>query len=212
MFPHTSRFAPGHHVLRASLSLLGSLALLAGGAGTFAGTAAAATSCPSVPLSQPFAPYGDSGYYTLVAGGSFEGPLEGWTLSGGASVVPGSEPAAATGSLGHYSLAIPPGGSASSPFMCVGAAEQMFRFFTRSEGASGLLVPQVVYKTPFGNLTVPVGLSSSTAAWAPSAIFHTGAQIFFALTGETAEVALRFSSITGTNRIDDVFLDPRLHR
>ena len=42
-------------------------------------------SCNESALSQPFAQWGDSNSYELVAQGDFEGSLSQWTLSGGAT-------------------------------------------------------------------------------------------------------------------------------
>src|ERR1700684_4075031 len=57
------------------------------------------SACSDATLSQPFLQWGDSSSYELVPGGDFEGSLSGWTLSGGAQRVAGSEPYGATGSV-----------------------------------------------------------------------------------------------------------------
>ena len=70
-------------------------------------------SCTPSATSQPFAPWGDSASYELVPGGDFE--TASWSLQGGAEIVPGSEPYAATGTLGSWSLSLPAGSSAVVP-------------------------------------------------------------------------------------------------
>lgn len=174
--------------------------------------AASVAKCETTALSQPFTQWGDSNYYSLVAGGSFESSTSAWTLSGGAQRAAGSEPYAVTGSLGAWSLALPAGATAQSPFTCVEPNDRTFRLFARSEGASSKFVASVVYETGIGNITIPVGIVSATSTWQPTAAFHTGVLIGALLSEGSVHVALRFTALTGTSRIDDVFLDPRMRR
>jgi hypothetical protein len=95
------------------------------------------------PPCQPFLPLGDANYYELMSGGDFEGSLAGWTLTGGAKPIAGSEPYAATGSLGANSLSLPAGASAQSPFMCVDVRYLSFRFFARNEALLASVLVQV---------------------------------------------------------------------
>ena len=71
--------------------------------------------------------------YELSPGGDFEHPT--WTLSGSARQVRGSEPYAATGALGTWSLTLPAGSSAQSPSTCVDAAYPTVRFFIAGTGS-----------------------------------------------------------------------------
>src|SRR3954469_8242723 len=48
--------------------------------------------CSAQPLSQPFLPFLDAGWYTPVANAGFEAAGQGWTLTGGAAVVAENEP------------------------------------------------------------------------------------------------------------------------
>jgi hypothetical protein len=176
-----------------------------------AATLTAATPCGTATLTQPFLPFGDSGYYSLVAGGSFEGALTGWSLTGGAATVAGSEPYAATGSLGALSLALPAGASVQSPFMCVDGADTYFRFFALNKTAASTLTVSVVYSIAGVPTAFPVGTVSGDSKWEPSAAMHTGGKIASKLSSTgTAMMALRFTASGGTSQIDDVFLDPRL--
>ena len=170
--------------------------------------------CDSATLTQPFQAWGDSNYYKLVSGGDFEGSLSGWTLTGGASQVSGSEPFGATGTVGKSSIALPAGASIQSPFTCVDYAYPTFRFFGVNSGAASTVAVSVVYKEPLlGTLTVPVGVVALNGTWAPSAQMLTLAAaqgLVSALsTGATPQVALKFTAVTGSSRIDDVFVDPR---
>jgi hypothetical protein len=175
-----------------------------------AAQAATASACPSTTLVQPFVTYGDHGYYSLVAGGSFEGSIAGWGLHGGARVVAGGVPSAVGGSLGADSLALPAGASAMSPFTCVEPNDRTFRLFARSEGSSATILAWVVYSTLLGNIAVPVETLVLKSSWATSPIIHTGAVLATAISGGVAHLSLEFTSIIGTARIDDVYLDPRM--
>jgi hypothetical protein len=175
-----------------------------------AAQAATVTACPSTTLVQPFLKYGDEGYYSLVSGGSFEGSMAGWTFSGGAKVAAGGEPSAVGGSLGSDSLKLSAGAGAQSPFTCVEPNDHTFRFFARSEGSSATIVAWVVYESVLGNIAAPVQPLVLKSSWEPSPIIHTGAAVATAVSGGVAHLALLFTAVSGTARIDDVYLDPRM--
>lgn len=166
--------------------------------------------CNEAALSQPFAPWGDTASYELIPGGDFEGALTGWTLEGNARRVSGSEPYDATGSAGAYSLELSAGASAQTPFTCVNASYPTFRFFARTSGLLSTVVAQVVYSTPLGQVAVPLGVVALSPTWQPTAPMLTGSVALGLLSGGTAEAALRFTALTGSSRIDDVFVDPRM--
>jgi hypothetical protein len=166
--------------------------------------------CPSVALSQPFTKWGDANKYSLVPEGNFEGTLSTWNLSSGAKKVTGSESYSVTGSVGSYSVVLAQGATVRSPFMCVSEINRTFRLFARSEGSSSTLNAEVVYKTASGGtLFGSVGTVNATSAWNPTAILKTGVAKVVPFNG-TAQLALRFTSTSGSTRIDDVFLDPRM--
>lgn len=168
--------------------------------------------CDNATLTQPFLQWGDADQYKLVPGGDFEGSLTGWTLTGGAAKVAGSEPYGVTGSVGQYSLNLPAGASAQSPFTCVDAAYPLFRFFGRNRSLLSTVAVQVVYQEPLlGDVDIPVGVVALSGSWQPTAQMTTLSALQGALDGGTAEVALRFTELTGSSQIDDVFVDPRCH-
>lgn len=177
-----------------------------------AAQAASVAKCESPALSQPFQQWGDANYYSLVAGGDFESSTTAWTLSGGAQRAAGSEPYAATGSPGAWSLALPAGATAQSPFTCVEPNDRTFRLFARSEGAAGKVLASVVFQTVVGNIALPVGVASVTSSWQPTATYHTGVVLGALLSEGSVHVALRFTALSGASRIDDVFIDPRMRR
>jgi hypothetical protein len=155
--------------------------------------------CDSSALSQPFAPWWDFASYKLAPGGDFEGP--GWTLSGGAELVGGSEQYAATGTLGSSSLSLPAASSATSSPTCVDAAYPTIRFFIAGRG---VVAVSVVY----AGLVIPAGVAIAGGEWSPSPVMLTTSAVLGALGGGTAQVSLSFTSLSGNPRIDDVFIDP----
>jgi hypothetical protein len=171
--------------------------------------------CDNATLTQPFAKWTDSNSYKLVPGGDFEGSLSGWTLSGGATRVAGSEPFGVTGAVGKSSMYLPAGGSVQTPYTCVDAAYPSFRFFGRNNGLLSIVAVSIVYKEPLlGPVAVPVGTVLLSPSWGPSAQMLTlsvvQGMVNGLLTGKTPQVALRFTAVTGSSQIDDVFIDPHM--
>jgi hypothetical protein len=157
------------------------------------------TPCNTSALSQPFARWGDQAFYELAPRGDFEQP--GWNLMGGAQRVPGSEPYAATGTLGHWSLSLPAGSSAQSPSTCVDAAYPSVRFFIAGTGTVAVTVD-------YEGLNIPAGVAVAGSQWMPSPVMLTSSAIVGALSGGAAQVSLRITALTGDPQIDDVFVDP----
>jgi hypothetical protein len=159
-------------------------------------------------MSQPFAQFGDNNSYTLIPGGSFEPGGPSWSLKGGAAVVGGNEPFAASGSNALY---LPAGSSATSPFMCVGTLSPTLRVFGYSSTRTTALSVQILAKNIFGLLTVlNLGIVyPGQTSWAP-----TSAALFLqslgALLTNTTSIAFRFAPIYGTWTIDDTYVDPLL--
>lgn len=202
MFQFSARLAFGF-----LLAALATLCLPA----TPAGAALVSTgACNESALTQPFARWGDGNSYELVPEGSFEGSLSQWSLSGGAGRAPESEPFGVTGTVGKYSLALPAGASAQSPYTCVNASYPTFRFFARNDSTLATVAVQVVYKTLLGPVALPLGAVALSPGWQPTLPMLTGSVVGGLLSGGTAQVALRFTALTGESEIDDVFIDPRM--
>jgi hypothetical protein len=162
------------------------------------------SACNSNALSQPFTAWGDAASYELAPGGDFENSdftTSPWTLSGGAHVVSGSEPFAATGTLGASSLSLPTGASAQSPTTCVTAAYPTVRFFV---GGTGSVAVSFVDN---GDV-IPTGLAVAAGSWTPTPVMITSAPLLGLLSGGTAHVSLLFTALTGSPQVDDVFVDP----
>jgi hypothetical protein len=192
----------------ATLALLAGLIVAAFSAAPAQAALISAGACNGAALSEPFQRWADSTQYELAPGGDFEGSLAGWTLSAGAQRVSGSEPYGASGSVGSYSLALAAGATAQSPFTCVNASYPTFRFFARDQGPASAVLVQVVYQTPLGLISLPLGAVALSGEWQPTLPMLTGSVAGAALSGGTAQVALRFTALTGASRIDDVFVDP----
>jgi hypothetical protein len=177
-------------------------------------------SCPD-PVSRPFAPWNDYAKYAFVPNGGFESGAAGWTLTGGARVVPGNESFFVHGSRDRYSLSMPPGSTATTSPMCISLFSGKMRFFTANAGAPGSrLKVQVFYNGGVGMLLggvgrllglSEVGYVSSGAGWQPSpAIGMLGGTLPLL----TSSVQFRFSTVdsVGAFQLDDVYLDPFLSR
>lgn len=155
--------------------------------------------CNGATLSTPFAPWADPSSYELAPGGDFESSA--WSLSGDAAVVSGSEPFAVTGTRGGSSLALPAGATAQSPPTCVDAAYPTVRFFA---SGTGTMAVGVVYDGVY----VPAGVAVVLGGWQPSALMLTSSALPAAVAGGTTDVSLVFTALTGSLRVDDVFIDP----
>ncbi len=174
--------------------------------------------CDTATLSQPFAKWGDTNDYKLVPGGDFEGSLAGWTLTGGAKLVSDSEPYGATGAVGDWSMDLPAGASVQSPYTCVDFAYPTFRLFAHNESLLSTVAVSIVYKEPLlGPLTLPVGVIALDGTWKPTMAFQTlsaeqSIVNYLLAGGAMPQVALRFTALTGSTHIDDVFIDPERYR
>ena len=185
----------------------------------FAGTASAgiltasAKDCGDESLSQPFSGFGDAHQYKLVQGGSFEGALTDWTLTGKAKVVSGNEPWKVGGSGHGKSLVIPAGSSAITAPTCVGLKEPTLRFFAKRNKAPLLgistLAVSVYVKTSLGLVVpVPVGVVLGNGQWKATPQMLIVANLLPLLPDDRTPVAFQFTPLLGEWQIDDVYVDP----
>ena len=72
-------------------------------------SASGSTAARPEPTEHTFARWLDLGNYTLVPGGTFEGSLAGWKLTGGAKVVSGNESFNVHGAGEKHALSLPVG-------------------------------------------------------------------------------------------------------
>jgi hypothetical protein len=168
--------------------------------------------CDDAELTQPFAQWGDGAFYKLAPGGSFEGD-HGWTLRNGARIAADSEPHGVTGEVGRAALSLPAGASATSPATCVNAAYPSLRLFSRSSGGLLGLLPLVKVDLLYGEgltkiLPLPAGTMLPSRSWQPSLPMLTLSLVAGALADGETPLAIRITSLMGTWKVDDVFVDP----
>ena len=194
-----SRYGPRLRCRRSTLSALVLATALALPASPARADLLDQAACETSELRQPFVAWADPAWYELSPRGDFEQP--GWTHSGGAERVPGSEPYAATGKVGNWSLTLPAGSSARSPLTCVDARYPTVRFFIAGTGS-------VAVSVVYGDITIPAGVAVAGAAWRPSPVTVTTSPIVATASGGSARVSVRLTGVSGNPRVDDIFIDP----
>jgi hypothetical protein len=184
------------------------IGLAAIGAASLALAPAAQAACTD-PTTQVFAPWGDNAFYALAGGGSFEAGAPGWTLSGGAKIVRDLDNGLASdGAADEYALELGPDAVAISPPICVTKDSAQFRFLANVlVGTTKTANTQVVVRyqgkdNKSFDLTSPAGRSVPLGAISlASGQFQDG-----------TTVSLKFRSLAkATVRVDDVYMDPRMH-
>jgi hypothetical protein len=205
----------GTSLLRRGLTgILAALALGAMPAAASAdGLAIGLNGCPARTIEHPFARWLDNSNYVLAPGGTFEGSMDGWKLTGGATVIAGSETFAAHAPGETKALSLPSGSTATTPPICVAVLDPTMRYFAANDGGLlSLLRVDVIYHAPGGGtLTLPLGLNAlGSKNWAPSLPVLVGADLLGVLNGGQATVQFRFSpaGLGAKWRIDDVYVDP----
>ena len=212
------RFFGARSVMLGIGTLAAAVAAMAGAAAP--AHAALGLACP-YPTSPVFLRWGDHHNYALTPGGDFESGAAGWKLTGGARVVTGNESFNVGGPGQTHSLSLPVGSSATSPPMCISAFSGGMRLFTSNTGKTiSKLRVQVIYGggsgALFGAVGATLGISdiatlTSAGAWQPSANTPMLGGLLPLL---TSSVRFRFTPLdtTGNWRVDDVYLDPLMHR
>jgi hypothetical protein len=207
-------------ILLGLAALVSAAAMTASAAAPSAQAASLGLACPNA-ASQPFAQFGDQYYYVATPDGGFENGAAGWTLTGGAHVVSGNEPWMVGGAAQNHSLALPAGSSATSPPMCIGLFSGQMRLFAQNTGAAASnLRVEVIYNGGLagilGGLTKTLRISDQGTlvggpSWAPTSTVPMLSGVLPLL---TQSVRFKFTPLsTGGNwSIDDVYLDPLMHR
>lgn len=196
-----------------SASLIASAAAFVSAAPAQAGLLApSATNCSAQVSTQIFLPWADVANYTPLPGGNFESGAAGWTLSGGAGVVPGNEPFQVGGSSDASSLGLPAGSSAQSPTMCVGIQNPTLRFFAVNNGdVRSVLNVTVQYWTVLGAASTQIGSVASDGTWQPTVQQPVLANLL-ALVGDMTPVTFTFTPQGAGNwQVDDIYVDPWNH-
>jgi hypothetical protein len=205
---------------RTAVLLALSASLVALGITAAPASAGLGIACPD-PISQVFRPWGDFANYAFTPNGGFEAGSAGWTLTGGARVVSGNESFFVNDSSDESSLSLPAGSSATTAPMCVGLLSSKMRFFSANDGwSSSRLKVQVIYNGGLGGLLgfagstlaiADVGYVGGGSAWQPSQEIGMLGGVLPLL---TQSVQFRFTPADryGSWQIDDVYLDPLMHR
>jgi hypothetical protein len=174
----------------------------------------AAPDCDNQVLEHPFRPWWDPAPYVLVPNGHFEGARQ-WQLAGRAAMARGNEWFYVHGAHEVWSLALPPGSSATSAPACVGIEYPTVRFFARNNGSSSsTLSVEVLFETADGKVRAQhIGSVLGGPGWVPTPPLPITVNLLPLLPGERTAVAFRFTSVdAGDWRIDDLYVDPWRHR
>lgn len=194
-------------------------------------TAQSWQTCQDPLIEQPYSLFDDKRDYVLAPGGSFENATApGWQLPPGASIVPGDDAFTEKGKLltTHTEgsmLEMAKGTSVISPAMCVDLNYPLFRFTSRAittPGDSGVITTpddaeirvEVVYPNAENPAFEQVTKFDGKQGDFTNARWHVSNEIDLKpdLGGQQwggRLAALRFTVLSGTWRIDDVYVDPR---
>src|SRR5581483_3393791 len=177
-----------------------------------AGLTLAGADCSTPSLTQAFAGWGDSNWYTLVSGqsqGTFTGA--GWTLLGGASV----KPATLVDGTSTTALDLHGASIAISPPVCVASDYPTARTMIRTASGAKLVVAAVYADALAGKgvtesllQTGVSGVVGGTAQWAPSSLLqvHPGN-----LPGwQVVQFVIINSSLLGDAQLYNFYVDPRM--
>jgi hypothetical protein len=180
-------------------------------------TAAGEETCSAPALSNPLVAFKDARDYFVAPAGDFEDPsLPGWQLDGGAALTDGGSAHAVTGGAQRFSLALPPGASATSPEMCVDLNSPTFRFFAtqlESDTDAQLAVDVIYPALAKDNVREAKKFRlKAKDGWELSDDIKLEPQRLGKQSG-WRKVAIRFRVKPGKKaasyRIDDVLIDPR---
>jgi hypothetical protein len=83
----------------------------------------------------------------------------------------------------------------------VDAAYPSIRFFIAGQGSVAVNVVD-------GSTVIPAGIAVAGGEWSPTPVMLTLSAVLGALSGGTAQVSVSFTGLSGSPRIDDVFIDP----
>jgi len=173
--------------------------------------APASSNCPVPPSSSVFSALGDTASYSLMPGGSFEGPTPGWAFNG-ASIVAGNEPWSVNSADDSQSLNIPSGSNAVSPTFCLTSQLPSWRFFAQAgNGSWGTqLHVTALWADRYGNsgqMTATTLNGNGFTTWQATSSLPLGSVLS---PGNTVNVRFVFSADSNGAawNIDDVYVDP----
>jgi hypothetical protein len=173
------------------------------------GSSAALAGCEGQTFSQSFAGQGDSNYYTLVQGGEFNNPSEGWELFNGATIVQSARPSKVIGGV----LDLRSGSVAISPPVCVTLQYPAARVWVRDvRGGEGVAVSVVYLSARTATMPQGVGeLHGVQGEWALSNPISVQPQIAGA-TESAREARFVFAGAGRASeyQLSGLWVDPRM--
>lgn len=173
--------------------------------------------CDQTGISQPFSAWGDNRHYVPAPGGTFERRSQGWDLGPGATLTRGGNPHGSDG----YALTLEPGGSATSPPICVHIDYTVSRMFARTVAGDSPLKVEVLYDNALlGRASAKAADLPPVRSWGPTETWDMPvlSQINLDLTSSSGlaggtEVRFRFTAPDdGSWKVDDVWVDPRMRK
>ena len=174
-----------------------------------------APDCDAQDVSRVFLPWADLANYQFAPDGGFESGADGWSLSGDAHVANGNSSHYVHGAADTSSLSLPAGSSAISPTVCVGLEHPTLRFFSKKVSGHNLLSSMTVSvrtETALGAVVeLPIGVVLPTGGWQPTLPMTVVANLLPLLPGDHTPVQFRFTAVSGSWQIDDVYVDPYRH-
>jgi hypothetical protein len=194
----------GSKVLLATLMLLVAAAFSVSSASAQGSLLGLNNDCGST--SQPFAQFGDYRYYTFGVNGGLESGATGWSVSGG-RVVSGNESFYVHSRSDGNSLSLPAGSSAYTPKLCMGTTSTVMRYFVRGSDNGSVRV-EVVLRGLLGQVlgVFQVSKVSTSSSWqAGPPVLNLDSLL--GLLG-VSSVQLKFTTLSGTAQVDDVYVDP----
>ena len=168
---------------------------------------AALGSCSDQTFEQPFLHWADVANYVLTPGGTFESGAPAWS---GGSVVSGNEPYYIHAAGESRSLSLKAGASATSATMCATLLHPDLRFVARASGLLPLMSVEVLFPGLSGDVeSLPVAVIPGTSSWQPTLPlpFLVNATALLSPDG-TIPIAFRFTALSGSWQLDDVYVDP----
>jgi hypothetical protein len=169
--------------------------------------AAALGSCSDQTFEQPFLPWADIASYVLAPGGTFESGTTAWS---GGSIVSGNEPYYIHAAGESRSLSLKAGASTTSATMCATLLHPDLRFVARASGLLPLMSVEVLFPDLSGDVqSVLVAVVPGTSAWQPTLPLPFLVNATAALNPDgTVPLAFRFTALSGSWQVDDVYVDP----
>jgi hypothetical protein len=196
------------------LAIVALVCALEAGVGTAGSKQFALPACHvSTDVAQPFLHWNDSHSYFLASGGSMESDptAAGWSLSGNAGLVAGSEPYDLAGSGDTTSLGLQNGSSAQTPPICVTIHDPELRFFASNTGKKDavLKVTSLFLGTDGKPHTHDLGDVHAGSAWTLTQPLRFKDSIQPGPDG-TGQVSFVFTPKDdhGNWQIDDLYVDP----